>query len=73
MLLHLAVCARMNALLVKTNHLPLVVQAIYLSKEYEAEHYLAYAETKVGCVRAPPHLCLVERLGGDRNGSYRPR
>jgi len=63
MLLQLAVCARMNALLVKTNHPPLVVQAIYLSKEYKAERYLAYAETKVGCagcVRAPPHLCLVE-------------
>lgn len=61
MLLQLAVCARMNALLVKTNDPPLVVQAIYLSKEYEAERYLAYAETKVGCVgrvQAPPHLCF---------------
>ena len=51
----------MNALLVKTNDPPLVVQAIYLSKEYEAERYLAYAETKVGCVgrvQAPHHLCF---------------
>jgi hypothetical protein len=58
----LAVCARMNALLFETNDPPLVVQAIYLSKEYKAERYLAYAETKVGCVgrvQAPPHLCFV--------------
>jgi len=62
-LLQLAVCARMNGLLVKTNDPPLVVQAIYFSKQYVAERYLAYAEKKVGCVsrvQAPPHYAFVE-------------
>ena len=45
MLLQLAVCARVNGLVTKANHPPFVVQAVYLSKEYQAERYLAYADT----------------------------
>ena len=44
MLLQLAICARVNGLLIKDSHLPLVVQAVYLSKEHYAEHYLAFAD-----------------------------
>lgn len=45
MLIQLAVCARVNGLVAKANHPPLVVQAVYLSKQYHAERYLAYADT----------------------------
>ena len=47
MLLQLAVCTRMNSLAVRSRDPPLVHQAIYLSSEYKAERYLAYAETVV--------------------------
>jgi hypothetical protein len=43
MLLQLAVCARVNGLVTNS---PLVVQAVYLSKDYQAERYLAYADMK---------------------------
>jgi hypothetical protein len=49
MLLQLAICARINSLATEASHSPLVVQAVYLSKEYCAERYLAYAD-RVGCV-----------------------
>jgi hypothetical protein len=45
MLLQLAICARVNGLVARANHPPLVVQAVYLSKRYHAERYLAYADT----------------------------
>ena len=44
MLLQLAICARVNGLVTKDDRLPLVVQAVYLSNEYWAERYLAYAD-----------------------------
>ena len=49
MLLQLAICARVNGVITQS---PLVVQAIYLTKELVAERYLAYADTTqlVGCV-----------------------
>jgi hypothetical protein len=43
MLLQLAICARVNGLVTSS---PLVVQAVYLSKEYQAERYLAYADMR---------------------------
>jgi len=45
MLLQLAICARVNGLVTKANHSPLVVQAVYLSEKYHAERCLAYADT----------------------------
>jgi hypothetical protein len=45
MLLQLAVCACVNGLVAKANHPPFIIQAVYLSKAYQAEHYLAYADT----------------------------
>lgn len=44
MLLQLAICARVNRLVTKDNRSPLVVQAVYLTKQYWAERYLAYAD-----------------------------
>lgn len=46
MLLQLAVCARVNGLVTKANDSPLVIQAVYFSKQYHAERYLAYADTR---------------------------
>lgn len=45
MLLQLAVCARLNALVAAS---PIVVQAVYLSENHKAERYLAYADIQVG-------------------------
>ncbi len=52
MLLQLAVCARANGLVAKANQPPLVVQAVYLSKQYHAERYLAYADAVGGVFTA---------------------
>jgi len=49
MLLQLAICCRVNGLATKADSSPLVIQAIYLSKDYQAECYLAYADTTVRC------------------------
>lgn len=48
MLLQLAVCARVNALVCKAGSDPLIVQGVYLNADYEVERYLAYADIKVG-------------------------
>jgi len=42
MLLQLAICARVNGVVTQS---PLVVQAIYLTKDFIVERYLAYADT----------------------------
>lgn len=48
MLLQLAVCARMNALLTRsTSSSPPIIQGVYVSKDFIAERYLAYAEIPV--------------------------
>jgi len=49
MLLQLAICARVNGVVTQS---PLVVQAVYLTKDFVVERYLAYADTTklVGCV-----------------------
>lgn len=46
LLLQLTVCARLNALLC-TGSEPLIVQGIYLSKNFEVERFLAYADVRV--------------------------
>lgn len=51
MLLQLAVCARVNGVIAGASRSPLVVQAVYLTDDYVAERYLAYADIGklVGC------------------------
>lgn len=64
MLLQLAVCARMNGLTAQKRNPPFVHQAIYLSKGYKAERYLAYADILVCCSWLRVQFGLADSLIG---------